>query len=101
MELISLLLLFQPQLRLPVAIGNRTSNITRTAISDPLMPGWSRWSATSAAGPDRGCTSAPADASPTALLHGAMHRLLAFLLSTVRDQIRKCPVCRQPVCKRA
>ena len=102
MELISLLLLVQPKIRLPVAIGHRTTNITRTAVWDPLMHRLEPLVCDVCGRPGQDlhlCTGG----------HLAHSRCLAeqcidcsrVYCQRCHDEIGECAVCHQPVCRQS
>jgi hypothetical protein len=101
-ELINLLLLVQPKIRLPVTISNRTTDITRMAVWDPLMHRLEPLVCDVCGLPGQDlhlCVGKH-------LAHG--HCLADQCIDCSRaycqrcsDEIGECAVCHQPVCQRS
>jgi len=102
LELINLLLIVQPKVRLPVIIGNRSARITRPAVWDPLMHRMELFNCDVCGQPGENlhlCTGGH-------LAHD--HCLARQCIDCSRvycqrcsDQITECVVCHEPVCQRS
>ena len=102
LELINLLLLVQPKIRLPVNIGNRSVNITRTAVWDPLVHRLEALVCDVCGKPGQDlhlCTGG--HLAHTQCLADQCIDCSRVYCQRCSDQIGTCAVCHEPVCQRS